>query len=191
MDGWNINISLLLVFSVKQSRSRSTTPTAMASTQQAAVAQSQWQQSPFTLHYWSITCHRCHPQRAERRARWRPSPCRGTERGTSQRTVRGRKAMGEKGVRGNWCCSQTEGGARDERWERPEGTLLFVGWQPEKMMEDKLGKQGGSDLSHLFLAVFSHTHAHTHKLLSYSFPFTHVITSFVLEKRCYNEIILQ
>lgn len=103
----------LSVFSAKQNHSRCTIPTAMARTQvAAAAAQSRWQPCPFTLPYWSITCRRC--RRVERKARPHPLPCpeieRGNERGSGRRTARERKVTEGKGARGNWCCSQTEGG---------------------------------------------------------------------------------
>ncbi|GLD61345.1 transcription factor SOX-13-like protein [Lates japonicus] len=95
---------------VKRSLSKSTTPTAMASTR-VALAQSPWQPCPFTPRYWSITCHRSHPPRVGWRATPHPLPCperergneRGNERGSVRHTAKERKVTGEKGVRGNWC----------------------------------------------------------------------------------------
>lgn len=145
MNSCTIPVRMSLpVFSAKRNHSRSTTPTVMASTQAAAAAQSRWQPCPFTLPYWSITCHRC--RRVERKARPRPLPCpereRGNERGSGRRTARERKATGERGARGNWCSSQTEGGGGVEgRVARVEACSLLADSQ-RRRIGDEQGETG-------------------------------------------------
>lgn len=164
----------------------------MASTQ--AAARSQWQPCPFTLPYWSITCHRCLPRRVERRARPRPLPCLEIERGSGRHTARARKATGERGVRGNWCSWQTEGGGKEEKRKmgvREEGrgkggrvaeeeACSLLADSQRRRMEDEQGQTGWGLSCHWMrekdvihhtdkLVVFLHTHLKASSYLTH-FP---------------------
>lgn len=148
----------LPVLAANQNHSRSTTPTAMDSTRPAP-AQSRWRPCHFTRRYWSITCRRSRLRHVELRARPRPLPCpgrergneRGNERGSGLSTAKERKATGERGVRGNWCSWRTEwmgGGEKEENGGEGKwgGSVLFVDSQ-RRRMEDERGKRGGVELS--------------------------------------------
>jgi len=155
------------VFSVNRNRSRSITPTAIAST--PVEAQSPSQACPFIPRYWSITCHKSRPPHAELRGRPRPPLWPGTESGNEREsdphTVKERKVMRERGVRGNWCSWQTEKEqveeGKKENIKMGEEVRAAVLWMANWWTERK--RKGNVIHTSLYIStIFSETLPYTH-----------------------------